>query len=397
MDLRYSDSDQHFRSDLRAWLAEAVPAHGPGPSRHDWDARRAYDTSWQRKLFEAGYAGINWPKEYGGRGASLMEELVYYEELSRARAPNVAMNFVGVRHGGPTLIAEGTDEQKAAHLPRILRGEEVWCQGFSEPTAGSDLAALRTSAVLDGDHYVVNGQKIWTSFAHCADYCELLVRTGSDSKHRGISWLIMPMDLEGIEIRPLPTLLGESDFSEMFLEDVRIPVGNRVGKENDGWRVTNVTLSFERGTAWAADVIQLQRMLEGIAELAQSIERQGASAWDDQALRREIGHLSAEVESVWSMVKLQVSELAQSGVPGLGGSVIKLAFTELNQRIFELGTRLLGRAGLARDPVEGLADLGIVDRYLSTLSLTIAAGSSQIQRNIISERMLGMPKEPRIR
>lgn len=395
MDLRYSESDQVFRHALRTWLAEAVPAHGNSPSRHDWEARRAYDTGWQRKLFDAGYAGINWPKEFGGRGASLMEELVYYEEMSRANAPNVAMNFVGVRHGGPTLIAEGTDQQKADHLPRILRGEEVWCQGFSEPNAGSDLAALRTSAVRDGDHYVVNGQKIWTSFAHIADFCELLVRTDPNSKHGGISWLVMPMDLDGIEIRPLPTLLGESDFSEMFLENVRIPIENRVGEENDGWRVTNVTLRFERGTAWAADIIHLQQTLVSLCELARAITRDEASAWNDPTLRREIGHLSAEVESVWAMVKLQVSELAKTGVPGLGGSVIKLAFTELNQRIFEFGTRLLGRAGLSRDDVDGLPSLGVVDRYLSTLSLTIAAGSSQIQRNIISERMLGMPKEPR--
>ena len=395
MDLRYSESDQVFRHALRTWLAEAVPAHGNSPSRHDWEARRAYDTGWQRKLFDAGYAGINWPKEFGGRGASLMEELVYYEEMSRANAPNVAMNFVGVRHGGPTLLAEGTDQQQAAHLPRILRGEEVWCQGFSEPNAGSDLAALRTSAVRDGNHYVVNGQKIWTSFAHIADFCELLVRTDPNSKHGGISWLVMPMDLDGIEIRPLPTLLGESDFSEMFLENVQIPIENRVGEENDGWRVTNVTLRFERGTAWAADIIHLQQTLVSLCELARAITRDEASAWNDPTLRREIGHLSAEVESLWAMVKLQVSELAKTGVPGLGGSVIKLAFTELNQRIFEFGTRLLGRAALSRDDVDGLPSLGVVDRYLSTLSLTIAAGSSQIQRNIISERMLGMPKEPR--
>ncbi len=395
MDLRYSESDQAFRAELRSFLERAVPEHGSPPFRHDWEARRAFDTGWQRKLFDAGYAGINWPKEYGGRGASLMEELVYYEEMAHANAPYVPINFVGTRHGGPTLIAEGTEAQKAAHLAPILRGDEVWCQGFSEPTAGSDLAALRTSAVRDGDHYVVNGQKIWTSFAHCADFCELLVRTDPDSKHRGISWIIMPMDLEGIEIRPLPTLLGESDFSEMFLEDVRIPVSNRVGEENDGWRVTNVTLRFERGTAWASDIILLQQMLGNLCNLAKRITRDGAAAWDDRALRREIGHLSAEVDAIWAMVKLQVSELAKTGVPGLGGSVIKLAFTELNQRIHELATRLLGRAGLSRDDVAGLPNEQIVDKYLNTLSLTIAAGSSQIQRNIISERMLGMPKEPR--
>jgi hypothetical protein len=395
VDLRYSESDEEFREELRAWLEQAVPTHGPRPFRDDWDARRDYDTRWQRKLFDAGYAGINWPKEFGGRGATLAEELVNYEETARAGAPDVSMNFVGIRHGGPTLIAEGTDEQKTGHLPRILRGEEIWCQGFSEPGAGSDLAALRTSAVRDGDHYVVNGHKIWTSYAHCADFCELLVRTDPVSKHGGISWVIMPMDVAGIEIRPPTTLTGESHFSEMFLDDVRIPIANRVGKENDGWRVTNVTLRFERGTAWAADIIWLKQLLENVCALASRTPRGDSTAWDDPALRREVGHLSAEVDSVWSMVKLQVSELASTGVPGLGGSVIKLAFTELDRRVHELATRVLGRRGLTRDEITGFPNESVVDAYLEALSLTIAAGSSQIQRNIISERILGMPKEPR--
>ena len=226
MDLRYSASDEAFRRELRAWLAEAVPAHGPVPSeRADWDARCEYDQSWQRKLFEAGYAGINWPKEYGGRDASLTEQLVYYEETARAHAPYVGVNFVGLLHGGPTIMAEGTPAQKERHIGPIIRGEQIWCQGFSEPSAGSDLASLKTRAVRDGDHYVVSGHKIWTSFAHVADYCELLVRTAPEEKHRGITWLAMPMDLAGIEIRPLPTLLGASEFSEVFLEDVRVPRG----------------------------------------------------------------------------------------------------------------------------------------------------------------------------
>ncbi len=397
MDLRYSDADESFRKELRAWLAEEVPRHGPPPHREDWEARRAYDTGWQRKLFDAGYAGINWPRVYGGRGATLTEELVYYEEMARAHAPYVGMNFVGLRHGGPTVIAEGDERQKALHLPRILRGEEIWCQGFSEPGSGSDLASLSTSAVRDGDHYVVTGHKIWTSFAHAADYCELLVRTDPEApKHRGISWLIMPMDLDGIEIRPLPTLLGEIDFSEVFLQEVRVPIEGLVGKENDGWRITNVTLRFERGSAWAADIVELQAFLAELAALARRVTRDDAAAWEDKALRREVGHLAAEVDSLWAWIKAQVSETAKTGVPGLDGSAIKLAFTELNQRIYELGVRLLGRAGLVREDVrDDLPSARIVDKFLNTLSLTIAAGSSQIQRNIISERILKLPKEPR--
>ncbi len=253
MDLRYSEADEKFRQELRNWLDEAVPAHGEPRQTNDWVARREYDTGWQRKLYDAGYAGINWPTEYGGRDASLSEQLVYYEEIARANAPYIGVNFVGMLHGGPTLIAEGTPEQKARHVPFILRGEQVWCQGFSESGAGSDLAALSTRAVRTGDRYVVNGQKTWCSFAQIADFCELLVRTDPEaSKHAGISWLILPMNSPGIDIRPIRTLAGESEFSEVFLEDVEIPVENLVGEENDGWRVTNVTLRFERGTAASA-------------------------------------------------------------------------------------------------------------------------------------------------
>ena len=398
MDLRYSESDEKFRAELRSWLAEAVPAHGPSPERADWDVRRAYDTGWQRKLHEAGYAGINWPKEYGGRDASLTEQLVYYEEIARADAPYVGVNFVGLLHGGPTVISEGTPEQKAAHVPQILDGSQVWCQGFSEPGAGSDLAALSTRAVRDGDDYVVNGHKLWCSFAQAADYCELLVRTDPDApKHRGISWLIMPMDAAGIEIRPLPTLAGEGEFSEVFLEDVRIPVANRVGEENDGWRVTNVTLRFERGTAFASDMISLQRFVAQLVDTAKRVTRHEATAWEDAALRREIGHVSAELDALWAMVKLSVCESSQTGVPGVGGSAIKLFYTELYQRICNLGMRILGRANLSREDVGALPSHNILHRNLQSISLTIAAGTSQIQRNIISERILGLPRDPRPR
>jgi alkylation response protein AidB-like acyl-CoA dehydrogenase len=397
VDLRYSASDEAFRKELRAWLADAVPAHGAEPNEWtDWEARCEYDQSWQRKLYEAGYAGINWPKEYGGRDASLTEQLVYYEEIARAGAPYIGVNFVGMLHGGPTLIAEGTAEQKARHVPQILKGEQVWCQGFSEPGAGSDLASLQTRAVRDGGCYRVSGHKIWTSYAQVADYCELLVRTNPDApKHKGITWLIMPMDAPGIEIRPLPTLMGEGEFSEVFLEDVRVPVEGRVGEENDGWRVTNVTLRFERGTAFASEMYQLQEFLGELVALARRVTRHGAAAWDDRALRREVGHLQAELDALWAMVKLSVSETAKTGVPGLGASAIKLFYTELYQRICDLGMRLLGRAVLSRNDVGDLPSHEILHRAMQSLSLTIAAGTSQIQRNIIAERILGLPREPR--
>jgi alkylation response protein AidB-like acyl-CoA dehydrogenase len=391
VDLRYSTEDQAFRAELRAWLATAVVAHGAPPPAHDWPARRAYETGWQKRLFDAGYAGIAWPKEFGGRGASLIQQLVYYEEIARARAPHIGVNFVGLQHGGPTLIAEGSPAQKSRHLPRILRGDEVWCQGFSEPNAGSDLASLTTKAVRDGEHYVVSGHKIWTSFAQAADYCELLVRTDpAAAKHKGISWLILPMNLPGIEIRPLKTLVGDTEFSEVFLEDVRVPVENRVGAENDGWRVTNVTLRFERGTSFAGWIIELEQLLSELVQISK--HRPSPPAFEDAAIRRELGHLSAELDALWALVKLAVSEAEKSGVPGLRGSAIKLHYSELYQRISDLGMRLLGRAALSRDDLDGLPCKDLLTKAMHSLSLTIAAGTSQIQKNIIAERVLGLPK-----
>ena len=244
MDLQFTAAEEAFRHELRAWLDTVIPHLPAEPHRDDWMGRRSYDTMWQRMLFDAGYAGINWPKEFGGRGATPTEHLIFLEETERARAPYVGQNFVGLLHAGPTLIAEATPEQKTFHLPAILRGEHVWCQGFSEPGAGSDLASLSCRAHRDGDDYVINGQKIWTSFGHTADYCEMLVRTDTEApKHRGITWLIVPMGLPGMDVRPLRTMEGSTEFCEVFFDEVRVPVANRVGNENDGWRVAMVTLS----------------------------------------------------------------------------------------------------------------------------------------------------------
>ncbi|MHB1711029.1 MAG: acyl-CoA dehydrogenase family protein, partial [Acidimicrobiales bacterium] len=285
MDLRYSQAEQAFRAGLRTWLSGALPTLPPRPSPDDWPARRAYDTHWQRLLFEAGYAGVDWPVEGGGRGSSPVEQLIFKEELERAHAPYVGVNFVGLLHAGPTLIAEGTPEQKQRYLRPILKGDEVWCQGFSEPDAGSDLASIHTRAVRDGDEYVVTGSKIWTSHAEVADHCELLVRTGAEgSRHLGITWLILPMDAAGVDVRPLRTIAGSTEFAELFLDRVRIPVSHRVGGENDGWRVTMVTLGFERGTAFVGDLLEAIELLADAVELAQR-----TGAWSDPGTRRQAG------------------------------------------------------------------------------------------------------------
>jgi alkylation response protein AidB-like acyl-CoA dehydrogenase len=382
MDLRLTDKEEVFRKEVRDWLAEAVPSMPPKPDRYDWHARREYDTTWQRMLYDAGYAGISWPVENGGRGATPSEELIFHQEAERARAPYVGVNFVGLLHAGPTIGVEASPEQRAEHLPRILKGEEIWCQGFSEPGAGSDLASLRTRAVRDGDEYVISGQKIWTSHAQVADWCEMIVRTDpSAPKHKGITWLMVRMDSPGIDVRPMKTLVGTEEFSEVFLDDVRVPVANRVGNENDGWRVAMVTFSFERGTAFVSELLESFEILNDVSALAQKVGRD-----NDVAVQRRIGHLRAELDALWALCRRNVSQAARSGVPGIGGSVFKLGFSETRQKLVDLAAELIGRDALHMGE--------LVEFRLRSLSLTIAAGTSQIQRNIIAERVLGMPKEP---
>lgn len=383
MDLSYTEEEEAFRARLREWLAAALPGLPGKPDPGDWPGRRAYDTHWQRLLYDAGYAGLHWPADAGGRGATPTQHLIFLEETERAGAPYVGANFVGLLHAGPTIAAEGTAEQRARWLPPVLRGDEIWCQGFSEPEAGSDLASLRTRAVRDGDDYVVSGSKIWTSHAEVADWCELLVRTDPAApKHRGISWLAMRMDAPGVTVRPLRTLAGSTEFAEMFLDEVRVPVPHRVGEENDGWRVTMVTLSFERGTAFVGEVVACRRTLDALAA-----EARRSGRWDDAVLRRRLGRLNAEFRALWRLTQWNVSEAqAGGGVPGVGGSVFKLRYSHARQELYEAAAEVLG-AGDALD----LDREWVLDR-LSSLSYTIAAGTSQIQANIVAERILGLPK-----
>ncbi|MFE2087144.1 acyl-CoA dehydrogenase [Streptomyces sp. NPDC059460] len=382
MDLADTDEEREFRARLREWLAAVLPGLPAKPGPDDWPGRRAYDTAWQRMLYDAGYAGLHWPVDAGGRGATPTQHLIFLEETERAGAPYVGANFVGLLHAGPTIAAEGTAGQRARWLPPVLRGDEIWCQGFSEPEAGSDLASLRTRAVRDGDHYVVTGRKIWTSHAEVADWCELLVRTDPAApKHRGISWLAMRMDAPGVTVRPLRTLAGSTEFAEMFLDEVRVPVSHRVGAENDGWRVTMVTLSFERGTAFVGEVVACRRTLSALAA-----EARRSGRWDDPVLRRTLGRLNAEFRALWRLTQWNVAEAQRSGgVPGTGGSVFKLRYSQARQELYDAAAEVLGADG---------ADLDrewVLDR-LTSLSYTIAAGTSQIQQNIVAERILGLPK-----
>jgi len=407
MEITFSPAEEEFRKRARDWI-EANKPSDPPPENY-LPARREFDLAWQRRMFDAGWAGISWPKEFAGRGASLMEQLIWYEEFARAKAHEPATLFVGLNHGGPTLIACGSEAQKAFHLPKILRGETVWCQGFSEPGAGSDLAGLQARAVIDGDALVVSGQKIWTSFAQIAEYQELLVRTDPDApKHKGITWVICPMNAKGIEIRPIRTMAGHQDFCEVFYDEVRVPRANIVGNINDGWRVAMSTLSFERGTAFLSEQVRLARVVDELVDLARVTPYGDAAArakmaLDDDEIARRLAQARAEVEALRSMTYRSVSRTARTGMPSAEGSLIRLFFSELQQRVYALAMDILGAAILEWDiedrVVEGAGGPRHqrmretwVFRYLLSFASTIAAGSKDIQRNIIGDRILGLPR-----
>src|SRR5262245_62098361 len=392
VEIRFTPAEEAFRAEARAWLEANMP-RTPRPA--DLRARADYDLGWQRRMHDAGWAGIAWPRAYGGRGATLMEQLIWYEEYARAGAPDISTLFVGLNHAGPTLIACGSEEQKAYHLPRILRGDVIWCQGFSEPNAGSDLASLQTRAVVDGDHLVVTGPKIWTSFAHIAEFQELLVRTDPDvPRHRGITWVICPMNSPGIEIRPITTLTGGSDFAEVFYDGVRIPLANVVGKLNDGWRVAMATLSFERGTAFLSEQVRIARRVDELVEVARTTPGPDGRrpALDDDEIARRLALAAAEVEAMRAMTYRSLSLAARTGMPGAEASMIRLFFSELIQRIDALAMEILGPAALGGFRADGAPTGEWVERYLTGLSQTIGGGTKEIQRNIIGERVLGLPR-----
>lgn len=381
MDIQFSPDDQIFRAECRDWLQTNVPV-----DKRPMNAADAigFDRAWQRCLFESGWAGINWPVEYGGRGLSIVQQVIWLEEYAKAQAPWIGANFVGVNHGGPTLIMNASEAQKEFHLPRILKGEAIWCQGFSEPGAGSDLAGIKTRARIEGDDLVINGTKIWTSFAHVADWQELLLRTEEGSqRHRGLSWVICPMNAPGIEVRTIRKFSGQVEFAEVFYDDVRVPLDNVVGGLGNGWKVAMSTLSFERGTGFIADQVKQSEEIEDLLERAHQ-----TGALRDDWVAEQLAQLRAEVAALRAMTYRNISEVVRTGQPGPEASVIRLYAAELGQRLERMALLLAGEAVL--DFRYGDDDL--VAEYLRGFAATIAGGTAQIQRDIIAERLLGLPK-----
>lgn len=388
-----SAAHQHegFREEVRAWLKASLPA--------DWKERMlgaseaahiAFQREWFNTLSRGGYVAPHWPKEWGGAELSFAEQIVLYEELARAGAPRLVLFFISLYHTPSTLLAHGTDEQRRRHLPAILRGEEIWCQGFSEPNAGSDLASLRTKAERRGDRYVVNGQKTWSSNAQYARYCLLLARTDpSAPKHKGISYFILDLDTPGVTRRPIRQMTGGAHFCELFFDDVEIPAEHLIGAENEGWTVAQATLSSERGLT----ILELTERMRMAFDL---LLRDAAPRMKDDEIRRRLVEIHTRLEALRALVANMLDRVVRGESVGAEPSIIKVYYSELLQDFTELGVRMGGLEAQRIAPVlmGGGYETGYwMHDYLYSWSWTIAGGSNEVQRNIIAERALGLPRE----
>jgi alkylation response protein AidB-like acyl-CoA dehydrogenase len=376
VDLTLSPKEQAFRDELRAWLEENHPGEEPSGDEAGFEFRR----EWQRRLADAGWAGLSWPEEYGGRGATLIEQAIYNEEISRAKTPGLA-NVLGLVMGGPVVIAHGTDEQKQRYLKPILTAEEIWCQGFSEPESGSDLASLKTKAVKSNGEWVVTGQKVWTTFAHEAKWCMLVARTDQDApKHKGLTYFLMDMEQEGVQVRPLHQITGEAEFNEIFMEEARIPDENIVGGEGNGWTVAITTLMHERVGIGLGSAVTLKIVL---GELMEQIRERGLE--DDPIIRQRVAQIYIEAETIRLNASRGLTRTMKTGIPGPEGSLTKWQWSDANQALTELAMDVRG-------PEAPIIDDNWTYRFLRARANSIEGGTTEILKNIVAERVLGLPK-----
>jgi alkylation response protein AidB-like acyl-CoA dehydrogenase len=389
LDLTLSPNEETFRDDLRAWVEENHPGEEPEGDEAAFTFRR----EWQRKLHEARYAGLSWPEEFGGRGATLIEQAIFGEEMARAKAPSTA-NVLGLVMGGPVVIAHGTEEQKKRYLEPILSAEEIWCQGFSEPEAGSDLASLKTRAVKRDGGWVVTGQKVWTTLAHVSKWCMLVARSDPDApKHQGLTYFLMDMEQDGVEVKPLVQITGEAEFNEIFIDEAYIPDENVIGGVGNGWGVAITTLMNERaGLAFAAQAALKTHIRDAIA-LAQATLRDGKTpAAEDPVIRDRLAQLFIESEIFRITNYRGLTKIMKNGVPGPEGSLGKWQWAEVNQRVMELAIEIEGPYGQFTDGTDYALDGDWQYQFLRTRANSIEGGTTDILKNIVAERVLGLPK-----
>ena len=392
MNFDFSAHEEAFRKDVRRWLETHLPDDLRGrafaSSRADREEVRRL-RAWQRAMHEAGYVGMDWPREFGGRGASIVEMVILYQEMARAESPQL-VNRGGISMLGPTLMKHGTPAQQKRFLPRILTAEEVWCQGFSEPNAGSDLASLQTRAVREDDQFVVNGQKVWTSMAHVADWCFLLVRTDPTApKHRGISFLLVDMTTPGIAVRPLRQITGEAEFNEVFFDNVRVPADHLVGRLNEGWSVAITTLAYERDLLTFIRHVSLRNALHRLVRL---VQRQKTSV--DPIVRQKVAGLWIGEQALQLNGYRSLTNILRGGAPGPEGSTSKLFWSQVDQDLAQVATEVIGPYSQITQGSPWAPDEGQWEFYeLLARASGIRAGTSEILRNILAERVLGLPKD----
>ena len=393
MDFKFSSEDEVFRQEFRSWLEHNIPRDWRDDELHDPDTLEEFERrrAWHRRLYDGGWMCIHWPQEYGGRGASLIQQVIYQQELDRAKAPPT-VNFQGIARVGPTLMQWGTPEQKQRYIPKIPPAEEIWCQGLSEPDHGSDLAAVETRAVDRGDHFLVNGSKVWTSNAHRADFTTLLCRTDPDApKHKGLSYLLVDMKSPGIAVRPLVQITGESGFNQVFFDDVQVPLANLVGEKNRGWMVAMTNMMFERTIHGGRTDMMVE--VRQLAELAKKVDRDGRPAWEDSYVRQRLAGFACEAAALKYTSFRQLTSQLKGLPPGPEGSMMKLGTSGLNLRMQDFAMELLGPYSQFEYQASGAIDRGKWShRMLAARRGTIAAGTNEIQHNIIGERVLGLPK-----
>ena len=388
MDLTLTPPEKAFRDELRLWLEQNIPEPYLGNTHLDNPGYVEYLRHWQGKLFQAGWNGLTWPEAYGGRGATPIEQGLLLEEMARANAPEI-IGGLGIALIGPTIIALGTEEQKRRYLRPMLAGEEIWCQGFSEPSAGSDLGSLATRAVREGDSFAVNGQKIWTSYAQASDFCFLLVRTDSKApKHKGITCLLVDMKSEGVSVKPLRMMSGDAGFNEIFFTNVRVPADQVLGKVNDGWRVAITALMYERANLGSGIWIGMSRFLRHLIQATRRLPGGSSSPTEDRLTRQKIAQAHIDLEVFRMTLARNLSRLSRGAIPGPEGSILKLLYSETEQRTSRAAMEILGPYGQLTEGDHGLFSY----TYLRSRGRTSEGGTSEILRNIIAERVLGLPK-----
>ncbi len=398
MDFNYSPEEEAFRKEVRGWLVDNMKElpewwGRPDVTGPEIDSEEYHQFSlwWHHKLYDAGFVGITWPKEYGGRGATLMEEVIFYEEIAKHRAPGPA-NAHGLGWCGPAILLHGMEEQKKRFLPKILSGEEIWCTFYSEPEAGSDMANVQTRAVEDGDDFVVNGQKVWNSGAHYADWSVLLVRTDPDArKHRGISYLLVDMRTPGISVRPLRNITGTAEFNETFFDDVRVPKHQIVGEKNMGWYVAAGALEFERSSIGTA--IMRENTVKDLVKMTKEIKRNGQPISKDPVVQQKLAQLYIEASVLKYIALRGLTHQLRDGRPGSEGAVASVMGMEFNQRLQNFAMQLQGPySRLVRGSKHAIENGRWQYSFLRSRGNTIETGTSEIKRNIIAQRVLGLPR-----